>query len=144
MVQREDVDFDPKHIDENFLSDEKNYPVTGEEDGLKVRAGGVQRMDDNGKPYPTKLGIHGTTVAIDWDGCIADGACMDVCPVDLFEWKLNPGNSGTGNDKKVEKGTPEWEKYRTDKSNPVRESECIFCMACVTACPWSVIKVNNE
>ena len=19
---------------------------------------------------------------------------MDVCPVDLFEWKLNPGNSG--------------------------------------------------
>ena len=30
MVQREDVDFDPKHIDENFMSDEKNYPVTGE------------------------------------------------------------------------------------------------------------------
>ncbi|MDH3395647.1 MAG: ferredoxin, partial [Nitrosopumilus sp.] len=27
------------------------------------------------------LGIHGTTVAVDWDSCVAAGACMSVCPV---------------------------------------------------------------
>ena len=59
-------------------------------------------MDAEGKPNPTKLGIHGTKVAVDWEACIADGACMDVCPVSLFEWELNQGQSGTGNDKKFD------------------------------------------
>jgi NAD-dependent dihydropyrimidine dehydrogenase PreA subunit len=27
------------------------------------------------------LGIHGTAVAVDWDSCIADGGCIEVCPV---------------------------------------------------------------
>ena len=52
MVQREDVDFDPKHIDENFMSDEKNYPVTGEEDGLKVRAGGMHPSQSTATVVP--------------------------------------------------------------------------------------------
>jgi NAD-dependent dihydropyrimidine dehydrogenase PreA subunit len=99
-------------------------------------------MDAAGKPYPTKLGIHGSHVAVDWETCIADGACMDVCPVTLYEWELNPGQMGTGNDKKIEKGTPEWDKYRTDKCDPVRESECIFCMACESVCPTRAIKIT--
>ncbi|MEK6932101.1 MAG: ferredoxin, partial [Thermoproteota archaeon] len=32
------------------------------------------------------LGIHGTTVAVDWDSCIAAGSCMSVCPVQTFQW----------------------------------------------------------
>ena len=61
---------------------------------------------------PTKLGIHGTTVAVDWDSCDGDGVCIDVCPVNVFEFVDTPGH-------------PTSEK----KSDPARESECIFCMA---------------
>ena len=38
-------------------------------------------------------------------------------------------------------GTDEWNKYRTDKCDPIRETDCIFCNACVTACPVSAISV---
>ncbi|AAT43113.1 zinc-containing ferredoxin [Picrophilus oshimae] len=143
MVKLESLDYKPKPIDQNFLSDEEHYPVTGEHNGHKVRAGGVQRMDAEGKPYPTKNGIHGSIVAVDWEACIADGGCMDVCPVSLFEWALNPGNSGTGNDKKISPDDKEnYDKYRTDKCDPVRENECIFCMACESVCPTLAIKIN--
>ena len=27
------------------------------------------------------LGVHGTAVAVDWDSCVADGACIEACPV---------------------------------------------------------------
>jgi NAD-dependent dihydropyrimidine dehydrogenase PreA subunit len=27
------------------------------------------------------LGVHGTMVAVDWDSCYADGACIEACPV---------------------------------------------------------------
>ena len=142
MVKLETLDYKPKPIDENFLEDTANYPVTGKHHDHDVRAEGKQRTDAAGKPYPTKLGIHGTHVAVDWETCIADGACMDVCPVTLYEWQLNPGQMGTGNDKKVEKGSPDWNKYRTDKCDPVRESECIFCMACESVCPTRAIKIT--
>lgn len=32
------------------------------------------------------LGVSGTMVAIDWDSCIADGACIEACPVQVFQW----------------------------------------------------------
>ncbi len=25
-------------------------------------------------------------VAVDWDSCYADGACIEACPVQLFQW----------------------------------------------------------
>src|SRR6266536_996918 len=31
-------------------------------------------------------GIHGTMVAVDWDSCVADGACIEACPVQVFQW----------------------------------------------------------
>ena len=31
------------------------------------------------------LGIHGTMVAVDWDACYAEGACIEVCPVKLYD-----------------------------------------------------------
>ena len=32
------------------------------------------------------LGISGTMVAVDWDSCVADGACIEACPVQVFQW----------------------------------------------------------
>ena len=32
------------------------------------------------------LGVHGTMVAVDWDSCFADGACIEACPVQVFQW----------------------------------------------------------
>ncbi|MCL5789731.1 MAG: 4Fe-4S binding protein, partial [Candidatus Thermoplasmatota archaeon] len=54
---------------------------------------------------------------------------------------LNPGIKGTGNDHKILEGSDEWIKYRTDKTDMVRESDCIYCNACVTACPVTAISV---
>ena len=142
MVKLESLDYKPKPIDENFLDDETNYPVTGQHHEHEVRAEGTQRNDAEGKPYPTKFGIHGSHVAVDWEACVADGACMDVCPVSLFEWELNSGESGTGNDKDIANDQEMYGKYRTDKCDPVRESECIFCMACESVCPTRAIKIT--
>ncbi|MEM0140342.1 MAG: ferredoxin family protein [Ferroplasma sp.] len=144
MATIEDMDYKPKPIDQDFLEKKDEYPVTGKHNGHDVRAEGKQRMADDGKPNPTKLGIHGTIVAVDWDTCIADGACMDVCPVTLYEWDLNPGKMGTGNDHKISKGSDEWNKFRTDKCDPVREDDCIFCMACVPVCPTQAIKITSS
>jgi len=141
MTVRE-VDYETKPIDPDFLQKPDEYPLTGEHNSHKVFAEGVTRNDLNGKPYPTKLGIHGSHVATDYEACVADGVCMDVCPVDVFEWQLNPGHKGTGTDHIIEKGSAEWDQWRTDKSEPIRESDCIDCMACESACPTKAIKIT--
>ncbi len=45
-------------------------------------------------PYdpPGQLGIWGTDVCVDFDICIADGACIDACPVNVYEWLDTPGH----------------------------------------------------
>jgi NAD-dependent dihydropyrimidine dehydrogenase PreA subunit len=101
-------------IDPDFL---KKYPVVGEHAGHAVR-GEV-------KP-PEKLGIHGTAVAVDQDCCDGDGVCISVCPVSVFDWIDTPGH-------------PVSEK----KSDPVNESECIFCRACEVQCPTQAIKITE-
>ncbi|MFQ6134549.1 MAG: ferredoxin family protein [Nitrososphaerales archaeon] len=78
------------------------------------------------------LGVHGTYVAVDWDDCEGEGSCLSVCPTTVFEWAKNPGNSGQ--DDRLD---------YTDKSDPIREADCIWCMACVTACPTQAIKVDE-
>jgi NAD-dependent dihydropyrimidine dehydrogenase PreA subunit len=108
-----------------------------------------------------QLGIHGTYVAVDWDDCIGrrscfwvcsknktidsrckvcqnksciiEGSCIAICPTDVFQWSKDIINS-------EESEIPLF----MDKSDPVRESECIFCMACVTACPTLAINVNES
>jgi NAD-dependent dihydropyrimidine dehydrogenase PreA subunit len=142
MVDLSELDFKPKPIDRDFLSKPDEFPVNGEHVGHTVRAQGFERLDNEGKPYPTKLGIHGTQVGVDWDCCIADGGCLDVCPTQVYEWALNLGQMGTGNDHKIEKGSEEWNIYRTDKTDMVREQDCIFCMACETVCPVQAIKIT--
>ena len=79
------------------------------------------------------LAIHGTWVAVDWDDCIGEGSCLSVCPTTVFSWAKNPGKSGE--DDRID---------YTDKSDPEREADCIFCMACVTGCPTQAIKVDES
>ena len=96
------------------------------------------------------LGISGTMVAVDWDSCYADGACIEACPVQVFQWyrteKDIPAKSvigetfeGTG-----ENSDKEGRKDYTDKSDPIREHDCIWCMACVSVCPPQAIKVDQS
>ncbi|MFA5975539.1 MAG: 4Fe-4S binding protein [Elusimicrobiota bacterium] len=75
---------------------------------------------------PAKLGIHGTAVAVDFDLCTADGACIDACPVNVFEWFDTPGNA-----------------VAAKKADPAREKDCIFCTACESVCPTLAIKITQ-
>jgi NAD-dependent dihydropyrimidine dehydrogenase PreA subunit len=86
------------------------------------------------------LGVHGTMVAVDWDSCYADGACIEACPVQVFQWyrteqdvpaveMANATTEGTG-----ENSMKDVRKDYTDKSDPIREHDCIWCMACVSVC----------
>ncbi|MCL4518401.1 MAG: ferredoxin family protein [Thaumarchaeota archaeon] len=145
MVEVSALDYKPKPIDGDFLSKQSEYPVTGTHEGHEVRAEGLERVDGNGNPYPTKFGIHGKYVAVDWESCVADGQCSDVCPVNVFSWFLRgDGQGGSGNDVKIEQGTDLWNQYRTDKIDPIREADCIFCMACETVCPTVAIKITPK
>ncbi len=101
-------------IDPDFI---KKLKVAGEHAGHAVR-GEVNP--------PTKLGIHGTNVAVDQDACTGDGVCIDICPVSVFGWVDTPGH-------------PASEK----KSDPVNESACIFCRACEVQCPGQAIKITE-
>jgi len=73
---------------------------------------------------PEKLGIRGTNVAVDWDICEGCGICLEVCPVQLYEWMETSGH-------------PTSEK----KAFPARESDCVQCLACETQCPAKAIRV---
>jgi NAD-dependent dihydropyrimidine dehydrogenase PreA subunit len=80
---------------------------------------------DGEEPTAEKAGIHGTHVAVDFDICIADGACLEDCPVDVFEWVDTPDH-------------PESEI----KADPTYEDQCIDCMLCVDICPVDAIDVD--
>jgi len=82
-----EVDYKSKAIDPDFMNKPDEYPPTGEHQTHKVFAEGKNRPDADGKPYPTALGVHGTHVAVDWDSCIADGACNAIV---LFETCIPP------------------------------------------------------
>ena len=75
---------------------------------------------------PTKLGIHGKNVAVDWDVCDGDGTCIDICPVSVFEFNDTPGHPTSAK-----------------KSDPAREADCIFCMACEVQCAAQAIKITQ-
>jgi NAD-dependent dihydropyrimidine dehydrogenase PreA subunit len=94
-----------------------------------------------GKEY-VPLGVHGTFVGV-------DGTCIEACPVQVFHWyrsehdfpaveMTNATSAGIG-----ENHDREGRKDYTDKSDPVREHDCIWCMACVTVCPTQAINVDE-
>lgn len=71
-----------------------------------------------------RMGVWGEFVSVDFDICVADGACIDACPVNVYEWFETPGNPGS-------------EK----KPLMAREPDCIFCLACEGVCPPKAIKI---
>src|ERR671932_104776 len=46
---------------------------------------------------PGQLGIWGTEVTVDYDICVADGACIEACPVNVYEWLDTPGHPACEN-----------------------------------------------
>ena len=76
---------------------------------------------------PGQLGIWGEEVANDFDICVADGACIEACPVNVFEWLETPGHPAS--DK---------------KAFMIREKDCIFCIACENVCPPQAIKIFKK
>ncbi|HEY7756782.1 MAG TPA: 4Fe-4S dicluster domain-containing protein [Nitrososphaeraceae archaeon] len=102
-------------IDPEFKSKRQ---VTGSYQGIKVW-GPVDA--------PGKLGIWGTEVTVDFDICVADGACIEACPVNVYEWLDTPGH-------------PASEK----KPFMIREKDCIFCMACENVCPPQCVKIFQK
>ncbi|MGI0089493.1 MAG: 4Fe-4S dicluster domain-containing protein [Nitrosopumilaceae archaeon] len=81
-----------------------------------------RRGTDNGR-----MGVWGETVSVDFDICVADGACIDACPVNVFEWFDTPGNPAS-----------------TKKPLMAREPDCIFCLACENVCPPVAIKIQKK
>jgi NAD-dependent dihydropyrimidine dehydrogenase PreA subunit len=75
------------------------------------------------KNSSSTLGIYGTDVAVDFDLCIGDGACIEVCPVNVFDWH------GDGIDR---------------KAMPAREGDCIYCFGCEAVCPKFAIRVTKN
>ncbi len=74
-----------------------------------------------------RLGVWGEYVSVDFDICVADGACIDACPVNVYEWFETPGH-------------PASEK----KPLMAREPDCIFCLACEGVCPPQAIKIFQK
>ena len=70
----------------------------------------------------SNLGIYGTDVAVDFDLCVGDGACIEVCPTNVFDW--------------MDEGTDR-------KALPSRERDCIYCFGCEAVCPKFAIRVSK-
>jgi len=73
------------------------------------------------------MGVWGEFVSVDFDICVADGACIDACPVDVYHWFDSPGNPASE------------KKPLMDK-----EPDCIFCLACEGVCPPQAIKIYEK
>lgn len=87
-------------------------------DGYSIKTWG-RVGTDNGV-----MGVWGEFVSVDYDICIADGGCIDACPVDVYEWFDTPGNPASGK-----------------KPLMSKEPDCIFCLACEGVCPPQAIKI---
>jgi NAD-dependent dihydropyrimidine dehydrogenase PreA subunit len=149
-----DLDFPKNHevTGKHSLSDNEHFHYVwgpGRTDAETSTSNEVQdAYKARGEEY-VGLGVHGTMVAVDWDSCYADGACIEACPVQVFQWyrteqdipaieMINTTSEGTGSTEKDER------KDYTDKSDPIREHDCIWCMACVSVCPPQAIKVDQS
>ncbi len=73
------------------------------------------------------MGVWGEFVSVDFDICIGDGACIDACPVGVYEFFDTPGNSASGK-----------------KPLMSKEPDCIFCLACEGVCPPKAIKIFEQ
>ncbi len=100
-------------IDPNF---QKKMKKVGKEKGITIWG----PVDP-----PKKLGIRGTYVAVDWDICTGCGICLEICPLQLFEWVETFGHSTS-----------------KKKAFPAREPDCVQCYECETQCPVQAIRIE--
>jgi protein-S-isoprenylcysteine O-methyltransferase Ste14 len=107
VLERENVRM---AIDPDFR---KKRTKTGKEEGITIWG-----------PLnpPEKLGIRGTVAGVDWDICKGCGICLEVCPMNVYEWRETPNH-------------PTSEK----KAFPAREKDCVQCLKCETQCPDQAI-----
>lgn len=66
-------------------------------------------------------------VTVDYDICIADGACIEACPVNVYEWLDTPDHPSSNK-----------------KTFMAREKDCVFYMACENVCPPQCIKIFQK
>ena len=95
----------------------------GDDEPIQIWA---KDADSYGGIGTDKLGIWGSVVGVDFDICIADGACVDACPVDVFDWIDTPNHPAS--DK---------------KAIGAREPDCIVCRACEEVCPVDAILITD-
>jgi NAD-dependent dihydropyrimidine dehydrogenase PreA subunit len=111
-------------IDKNFMA---TYAKVGTHDGddepIQIWAKDAEAYGGVGTD---KLGIWGSIVAVDFDICIADGACIEACPVDVYDWLETPNHPAS--DK---------------KAIMVREPDCIICRACEEVCPVVAVLITD-
>ena len=100
-------------IDPDF---QKNREKVGKEEGIAIWG----PVDP-----PKKLGIRGTYVAVDWDICTGCGICLEICPLQLYEWVETSGHSTS-----------------KKKAFPAREPDCVQCYKCETKCPIQAIRIE--
>ncbi len=62
----------------------------------------VKWKDGASKEY----GVHGSAVGVDFDICIADGICITVCPVNVFDRMELPGGNCPENRKRWTRASP--------------------------------------
>src|ERR671912_260994 len=119
-----DPDFPKNHqvIGKIQLSDDEHFHFRwgpGRTDGEaseneEVKAAYAARGEEQ-----VPLGVSGTMVAVDWDSCVADGACIEACPVQVFQWYrtendvpatevANATSAGTGSGIKVDQANLEF------------------------------------
>lgn len=111
-------------IDKNFMSTyQKVATHDGDSEPIQIWA---KDADSYGGVGTDKLGIWGSVVAVDFDICVADGACIEACPVDVYDWIDTPNHPAS--DKKAIMS---------------REPDCIICRACEEVCPVTAVLITD-
>ncbi len=111
-------------IDKNFMSTHQKVAThDGDSEPIQIWA---KDSDSYGGVGTDKLGIWGSVVAVDFDICVADGACIEACPVDVYDWFDTPNHPAS--DKKALMS---------------REPDCIVCRACEEVCPVVAVLITD-
>jgi len=111
-------------IDKNFMSTHQKVAThDGYSEPIQIWA---KDSDSYGGVGTDKLGIWGSVVAVDFDICVADGACIEACPVDVYDWFDTPNHPAS--DKKALMS---------------REPDCIVCRACEEVCPVVAVLITD-
>jgi NAD-dependent dihydropyrimidine dehydrogenase PreA subunit len=118
LIQRDGEAAVPGPIDVDYKDKMDPSPVFKTKTGNELRTWGRVGSDNK------VMGVWGEFVSVDFDICVADGACIDACPVAVFEFFDFPGNAAS-----------------TKKPLQINEPDCIFCIACENVCPPVAIKI---